>query len=223
MKTITVGIPSYNQEAYLAEAIESVIAQGVAPDEFIIVDDGSTDKSLALARHYPTKVVSQVNKGLASARNAIIMNATSDYVFFLDADDIMTEDCLKVIKSAIAESDADIIAPSLKCFGKAEDTIIISPTVTLDLFKNFQNFLPYCCAVKREKLLEVGGYSPRMEQGWEDLHLWVTLLSRGATVKTIQKPLVLYRTKEESMYTRSILYALELKTQLKKDFPSVFI
>lgn len=223
MKTVTVGIPSYNQEVYLAEAIESILAQSVLPYEFLVVDDGSTDKSLALARHYPVKVISQTNKGLASARNAVIMNATGDYVFFLDADDVAVEDCLKEIQKAIEETNADIIAPSLKCFGKAEDTIIISPTVTLDMFKNYQNFLPYCCAIRREKLLEVGGYSPRMEQGWEDLHLWITLLSRGATVKSIQTPLVLYRTKEDSMYTRSLLYALELKTQLKKDFPHVFV
>lgn len=219
---ITCVIPSYGQEAYLSEAVESLLNQVRKPDEIIVVDDGSPDKSLALARQYPVKVISQVNKGLASARNTGIMNATGDYIFFLDADDIATEDCLEEMEKAINETNADIIAPSLRSFGKLEGDTIISPTITLDLFKNYQNYLPYCCAVKREKLLEIGGYSPRMEQGWEDLHVWVNLLSRGATVKTIQKPLVLYRTKEDSMYTRSTLYALELKTQLKKDFPQVF-
>ncbi len=93
--SISIVIPSYNQQEYLPDAIESAIKQGC---EVIIVDDGSTDNSLAIAQKYPVKVVSQVNKGLASARNCGIMNATTDYVLFLDADDILEDNAVERIE-----------------------------------------------------------------------------------------------------------------------------
>lgn len=219
---ISIIVPSYEQKWFLSDALESVMNQTLKPHEVIVVDDGSTDGSLAVAKHYPVKIIEQVNKGLASARNTGIMNATGDYIFFLDADDMLTENCLQRIQDTIDQTHADIIAPSFKCFGKSEDVVTLSPEIKLSMFKDYQNYLPYFCAVKKEKLLEIGGYSPRMTFGWEDLHLWVNLLSRGATVKTIPETLVLYRTKEESMYTKSLLYQYELKTQLKKDFPNAF-
>lgn len=216
---LSLVIPSYNQQEYLSEAIESVLAQTRQPDEFIVVDDGSTDGSLKLAQSYKVKVISQVNKGLASARNTGIMNATGDYIFWLDADDMLVDNCLERICQVIETTGADIVAPSFKCFGEGKDQVTLAPTITLEMFKNYQNYLPYFCAIKRDKLLEIGGYSPRMIWGWEDLHLWINLLSRGSTIATIPETLVLYRTKKDSMYTRSRLYEYELKTQIKKDFP----
>lgn len=211
-------IPSYNQQEYLPDAIESALNQTLPFQEIIVVDDGSTDNSLEIARKYPVKVISQVNKGLASARNTGIMNSSGDYVFFLDADDILSPNTNEIITKAIKETNADIVAPSFKCFGKGNDIIILSPTINLEMFKDGGNYLPYFCAVRREKLLEVGGYSPKMTWGWEDLHLWINLLSRGATVKTIPEVLVLYRTKEKSMWTESVKHSEELKAQIEKDF-----
>jgi glycosyltransferase involved in cell wall biosynthesis len=216
-------IPSYNQQEYLADAIESALNQTLPFQEIIVVDDGSTDNSLEIARKYPVKVISQVNKGLASARNTGIMNSTKgDYIMFLDADDILLPEANKKISLIAEQTCVDIIAPSFKCFGKSSDTVILSPEIKLEMFKDGKNYLPYCCAVKRSALLEVGGYSPKMVWGWEDLHLWINLLSRGKTVVTIQEPLVLYRTKDTSMWTESTKHSEELTNQLMKDFPHAF-
>ena len=114
-------------------------------------------------------------------------------------------------------------------FGKANTIDIYSMLKRITkneniILKDFEtgNYLPYFCAIKREKLLEIGGYSPKMIWGWEDLHLWINLLSRGAIVKTIPKVLVLYRTKEKSMWTDSKDHAEELQAQINKDFPTIF-
>ena len=218
---ISIVIASYNQQEYLPDAIESCLSQTMRPYEIIVVNDGSTDNSLEIASKYPVKVVNQVNKGLASARNTGIMHAHGEYILFLDADDILDSICIEKMEHVIKETGADIIAPSFKCFGKGDDTVILNPTITLDMFKDGQNYLPYFCAVKREKLLNVGGYSSRMIWGWEDLHLWINLLSRGAIVKTIPEILVLYRTKEVSMWTESVKHKDELWSQIKKDFPNL--
>ena len=213
--SISISISSYNQQEYLSDAIESALNQTV-PCEVIVVNDGSTDHSLEIAHNYPVKVISQVNKGLSSARNTGLMNATGDYFLPLDADDILLPNCVE----KILQHKSDIISPSFKCFGRAEDTIILMPNPTIEDLKT-GNRVGYMSAIRKSKLLEVGGYSPRMTFGYEDLHLWFDLLSRGAAIETIPEVLWLYRTKEHSMWHDALLHHEEMMTQIKKDFPQV--
>ena len=221
MKNISVIIPSWNQGQYLAEAIESVLAQTLKPHEIIVISDGSPDDTRYVTKSYPVKYIEQVNKGLPSARNTGILNATGDYCFFLDADDMMTENCLQRITDTIAENpDADIIAPSFKEFGVRDTNVILMANPTLEDFKT-ANRIGYFSAIKRDALLEIGGYSPKMTFGWEDYHLWFNLLSVGKKIVTIPEVLILYRVKEKSMINESNLHATELWTQIYKDFPNL--
>lgn len=212
---ITVSISSYNQQEFLPDAIESVINQTI-PCEIIVVDDGSTDNSLEIARKYPIKVISQVNKGLSSARNTGIMNATGDWILFLDSDDMIVPDCIEVMERAIKETNADIIAPSLKHFGVLNNEVILGPVTHQD-FMN-ANRIGYFSAIRRSKLLEIGGYSPKMTWGYEDYHLWHNLLVRGAKIHTLSNVLVLYRTKHGSMLSTAQEHHQELIAQINKDF-----
>ena len=214
---ISISISSYNQEEFLCDAIDSALNQTI-PCEVLVIDDGSTDNSLAIARSYEpkVKVISQVNKGLSSARNTGLMNATGDYFLPLDADDILLPNCVE----KILEYNTDIISPSFKCFGRSEDTIILMPNPTIEDFKT-GNRIGYCSVIRRSILLEIGGYSPRMTFGYEDLHLWFDLLSRGAIITTIPEVLWLYRTKEKSMWHDALLHHEEMMTQIRKDFPQV--
>ena len=226
--TFSIVIPSYNQQEYLPQAIESVLRQKRGVTELIIVDDGSTDGSKDVATYYeqignaervPTKLISQVNKGLASARNTGIMNATSDYIIPLDADDYLEPDCVEKIYNVACETDADVIAPSIRCFGVAEQVTHLMPSPNLEDFK-VGNRIAYCAAIKRKALLEVGGYSPRMAEGYEDLHLWINLLTRGKKIVTIPEPLMNYRVKEESMWKTALKHHDKLMVQIKRDFPN---
>lgn len=216
---ISIGIASYNQSDYLCDAIESALAQTV-PCEVLVVDDGSTDDSLEVARRYGNriKVISQVNKGLPSARNTLIMNMTGDYLLPLDADDILQDNAVEKITEVILKTNADIVAPSFKCFGKAQDTIILMDNPTVQDFLS-ANRIGYFSAIRKSKLLEIGGYSPRMTWGYEDLHLWIDLLNRGASLVTMKDVLVLYRVKEKSMIHEANAHQEELLNQIKKDFP----
>ena len=221
--TISCIIPSYNQSQYLNSAISSALDQTVQAHEIICVDDGSTDNSLAISQSYEdlgVKVISQVNKGLPSARNTGIMNATGDYLFFLDSDDMLLENAIERITEVAEQTNADVISPSFKCFGLAQDEIILMENPTIEDFK-VGNRIGYCSAIKREALLEVGGYSPKMWCGWEDFHLTFNLLLRGKTVKTIQEVLWLYRVKENSMIHEANKHADELWGQIGKDFPQL--
>jgi len=232
---ISIVIPSYNQAQFLPDAIESVLNQrrGLANRttkyELIIVDDGSTDGSLEIAQRYiskeiyrmPVKVISQVNKGLASARNTGIMNSIGGYILFLDADDILMENALCVIQRYINDYGTDIVAPSFKCFGGSNESVVLKPNPTIEDQK-VANHIGYCAAVKRSVLLECGGYSPKMTWGFEDYHLWFDLLGRGKTIVTIPISLWFYRVKENSMIHVANAHKEELMTQIKKDFPKIY-
>lgn len=223
---ISIIIPNYNQQDYLSDALDSTISQiKVVPYEVIVIDDGSTDNSLEIAKKYEKenpfliKVVSQVNKGLASARNTGIMNAKFDWILPLDADDALQENAIQKSIEAIKKTDADIIGLSFKTFGTSNEQIILMPDPKLEDFRS-GNRLGYCSVIRKSKLLEVGGYSPKMVEGYEDLHLWIDLLSRGAKIITIPEVLWLYRTKEKSMW-KDITPEIHKKllAQINKDVP----
>lgn len=220
---ITIGIACYNQAEYLADAIESALDQTVTC-EIIVCNDGSTDTSLEVARYYESKgvkVINQVNKGLSSARNALIMNMTGDYLLPLDSDDILKENAVERILSVIGETGADIVAPSFKTFGVSNEQVILMQNPTVEDFKT-ANRIGYFSAIKKEALLEVGGYSPRMYWGYEDFAIWIDLLKRGKKLVTIPEVLVLYRTKQRSMIHIALEHHDELITQIVKDNPTIW-
>lgn len=222
---ISIVIPSYNQQDYICDAIESALSQTM-PCNIVIVDDGSSDYSLEISKKYEEenynfKVVSQVNKGLASARNTGVMNSTGDYILFLDADDVLMENCLEEITKKIEETGADIIAPSFKEFGLGNANIILMPNPTIEDFKT-ANKIGYCQAIKREALLEVGGYNPKMIWGAEDYDLTFDLLKRGKKLVTIPEILWLYRIKENSMWKETAKHKEEFMKQIKINHPTIW-
>ena len=87
---ITAAIPVRDGEAYLAEAIESVLAQSRPCDQVVVVDNGSTDRSAEIAAGFGpvVEVVAEPRPGIGPARNAVLRAARGDYLAFLDADDL---------------------------------------------------------------------------------------------------------------------------------------
>ena len=98
MPKISVIIPLYNQKQYISHAIGSIINQSYKNIEIIVVNDGSTDHPEKILEKYQNeiRVITQKNRGLASARNAGIDRAKGEYLQFLDADDFLHKDKLKL-------------------------------------------------------------------------------------------------------------------------------
>lgn len=221
---ITIGIPTYNQSQFLAETLDSALAQTV-PCEIIVVNDGSTDATRQVLDEYEDKVtvIHQTNRGLPAARNTAIMNAAGDWFLPLDSDDILEPNCVERILQVIEDvPEADVVAPSFQTFGVVNQATMLMMRPTLEDFKS-GNKVGYCSAIRKSALLEVGGYSPRMVWGWEDLHLWINLLHKRKTIVTIPEYLWRYRTKEFSMITVANQHAVELQAQIRKDFPAFYV
>lgn len=117
---ITIGIPFYNAEIYLADAIKSVLVQTYCNWELILIDDGSFDKSLAIAKKYANKdprirVISDgKNKKLPARLNQIINEAKGEYIARMDADDMMdSERIYKQLDFLQANPQFDLVSTSL--------------------------------------------------------------------------------------------------------------
>src|SRR5205807_9239792 len=85
---VSAVMPAYNAAPFIREAIESVFAQTVAPAEFFVVDDGSTDDTARIAESMGVRVISQANAGLPGARNRCVREASQPWVAFIDQDDL---------------------------------------------------------------------------------------------------------------------------------------
>lgn len=110
---ISLIIPVYNTEKFLAEALKSVENQTFKDFEAIIINDGSTDNSGKIidsfaAKNKSFRVINQDNKGLSAARNAGIKAATGQYIAFFDSDDYLSPDFLKELYKLASENQADI-------------------------------------------------------------------------------------------------------------------
>ena len=96
-KTVSVIIVVLNGEAFLHEAIKSVLNQSLLPKEILVVDGNSTDNSAQIARSYPeVTLIKQENSGLADARNLGIEHASGQFIAFLDSDDVWHTDKLRI-------------------------------------------------------------------------------------------------------------------------------
>lgn len=112
--TISAIVPVYNAEKYLADCLNSIVEQTVSFNEVILINDGSTDSSRNICEEYCgkynfIKLLNQENEGPSEARNIGIKAAESDYIIFIDSDDMVREDMLLKIKEALKDDAYDAI------------------------------------------------------------------------------------------------------------------
>lgn len=115
---VSVVVPVYNVELYLARCLDSLIAQTLQEIEIVCVNDGSTDGSIrilnAYADHDPrVRVISQINRGAGGARNVGVDAARGEYILFVDADDWIETSCCESLYLAVACHQADMACGSI--------------------------------------------------------------------------------------------------------------
>lgn len=111
---ISIIIPAYNVEKYLEECMDSILNQTYSDTEIICVDDGSQDTTLQILQQYENadkrvKIIRQSNAGAASARNVALQEAKGEYVYFMDADDILKPEALAILYEKVKEQDLDVL------------------------------------------------------------------------------------------------------------------
>lgn len=121
MAKVSIGIPVYNVAEYLPQCLDSILNQTFQDFEVILVDDGSTDNSFEICQEYVAKdsrfrLIHQKNKGLAGARNTIIKNVKTEYIAWVDSDDWIEENYLKLLVDTQEKTDADMVTMGHKVY-----------------------------------------------------------------------------------------------------------
>ena len=123
MPKVSIVIPVFNTEKYLARCLNSVLSQSMPDVEAVCVNDGSTDNSSAILQEYAAKdnrikVISQENKGQSAARNLALRMVSGEYVFFLDSDDFIHPQTLEILLKTAQKSGCSVVATEqVKIYG----------------------------------------------------------------------------------------------------------
>jgi len=189
--TVAAILPLYNGELWVEQAVRSVLAQSVAPDEIIVVDDGSTDGGVdivrALAGEHPIKIISQLNAGQSAARNLAISLTSCDYVALIDQDDLWYPNHLEELVRAVREhrglrlgwayTDFDDIDLDGRMVSRDFVERSHTDNPKRDLIKVLAQGVviqPSATLISRAAILEVGGFDPRLS-GYEDDDLFLRI------------------------------------------------
>lgn len=188
--TVSVIIPCYNGAVYLRETLQSAANQTQPPLEVIVVDDGSTDDSAAIAESFgpPVRVLRQANQGESVARNAGIAAAQGEYLLFLDADDLLEPDALERLAQAVDDVPGGVALMGACWFDDDPGQPFRAHLPKAKAFfpdiirRNIG--LVHSWLVPRQVVLDVGGFGGEIQQ-YEDWDLWCRIGLTGAPLVTI--------------------------------------
>ncbi|MEA2404066.1 MAG: hypothetical protein QOE08_713, partial [Thermoleophilaceae bacterium] len=223
----SVVIPCFNYGRHLAEAVESVLAQTLEGVETIVVDDGSTDDSAAVAQtlidanpQAQIKLVRRENGGSPGAtRNAGVAEARAPYVLCLDADDKLDPGFLAACVAALdAHPEAAIAYSDFQMFGD-DDQRIVAPSWSsrreLD-----SNFIGTAAVFRREAWEQVGGYDT--EIGYEDWDFWVAIVEQGWEGVKVPGALWHYRVHDGGVYSGHVRDDQAVKAEILLKHPGAY-
>lgn len=210
---VSVIMPNYNGEKYLAEAIASVLAQSYKNLELIIADDCSSDKSLEIVKSFSDARIkvfrNEKNCGAACSHNAAIKKASGKWLAFLDGDDAWSENKLLLQlgfmqNEQIAFSFSDYYVKS----ENSKELIRYSPKKSEYDYKAILKHNAVGCStviLNREALGEV--YMPEEATLREDFACWLKILKTGVKAVRLPEPLTVYRVGGKSVSSNKLKMA----------------
>lgn len=209
---ITIGIPIFNAEATLLDAVKSVIAQTVSDWELILLDDGSLDNSLSIAksiRDPRVRVISDgVNKGLPARLNQIVDEAKYDFIMRMDADDLMHPQRLEKQLKVLRENESiDLVCTGLYSVTNqlelkgARNSLIPHPLTLADVVNGRCQIVHGSVLVRRSWYLR-NRYNPASKR-IEDYELFVTAAIRGdLRARALDEYLYIYREESNVQFSK---------------------
>ncbi len=205
---VSVIICAYNTALYIAETLDSVLAQTYQDFEIILINDGSPDNLEDVLQPYYDKIIyfKQPNGGLSAARNAAIKSARGKYLTLLDSDDVWLPNYMETMVSLMETNPSvDLYYPNALLFGEHN----LSGKLFQDIYPStrpvtIEGMLKHdCCPFgavifKREILATVGMFDETLRSA-EDLDLWLRMLQNGYHLDFTEEVLIKYRKRTDSL------------------------
>jgi glycosyltransferase involved in cell wall biosynthesis len=206
MNLVSIIIPIYNQEKYLAETLQSVINQTYSNWECFLVNDGSSDSSVTVINKFVTQdnrfnFINSENKGVSHARNLALKQIKGDYILFLDGDDLIHPKKIEIaISNFQKDTDLSIIFNTTNYFQDTIENCLYEMKIAPELL-NFNGLLlywsekiilPIHSAIIKKSLLEGIEYNSELT-AHEDWLVWLRLFQKNPKVVVLEIVLSYYR------------------------------
>lgn len=206
---VDIVMPAYNASRTISEAIDSVLNQRYMSWQLWVVDDGSQDDTLTLAKRFAgisrISVLSQPNAGPAAARNHALERCSGEYVAFLDADDWWDPAYLESMVACISTTcqyglvwcDMRLVGDGAGIYRGARGPISGSAEYTIPRIYSDVTFLP-SCVICRSAYFRNGLRFPEQFRAMEDVHVWCAIAA-ASDIGFVDKVLVNYRVHQNSL------------------------
>lgn len=203
---LSVLMPAFNAEKHLAEAISSVLSQTHPDFELLILNDGSTDRTLEIAERFRARdsrvrIVSHGNMGMGAALNQALRFANSDWIVRLDSDDVMLPERLERQIAFVRKYPRISVAGSLVYYIGGQGQVLGAAASDLATPGDFARYGREGRAIalhhpsvmmRKDAVLAAGGYRPEFWPA-DDFDLWARIAERGGLILVQQEYLVNYR------------------------------
>lgn len=225
----SVVMTAYNEEEWIAAAVASVLAQTHRELRLIVVDDGSSDGTLAELERFRAdprlQVIEQENAGLSAARNTGIAAAETDWVAFLDSDDLWMPNYLEGVDRALADRpraglvyvdawrlyvDGRFFRDTAMARQNPPDDPPVDATDFLRLLVGRGNFIFVSTTVRREAIERVGGFDTN-RTSVEDYDLWIRILAAGYEAVHAEGRLAIKRDRPTAMSVNTLKMLTNLR------------
>ncbi|HWA84446.1 MAG TPA: glycosyltransferase family A protein [Fimbriimonadaceae bacterium] len=234
MAGISACIAVYNGAQHLATAIRSVQAQTVPVDEILVLDDGSTDDSAAVAEGFDgVRMIRQPNGGIGAARRALVEHAKGDWIAFCDHDDWWEANRIEVEKPFTADPETVLIYSGVWHVdenGVETEYPLRTPqdAPSIDhVVPNPEDIWTSSTLLRRQAVLDAGNFNPAFRTG-EDMLMWFQLGGRGKIVQIPQRLVHMSRRQgstsaaNRKQYEYAVaLYDREVLPNLARWYPSL--
>lgn len=217
--TISFVVPAYNVERYLDECLESIVQACSEGDQILLVNDGSTDGTLALCTAWHAKLpqlihlIDQTNQGLSAARNNALRNAKNEFVLFMDSDDVVIPDAVAQARGLLTSHQPEVLVMdfvwwyphdsghcvrSPRCCHPARTLLLNRPTF---LSETYQDSLLSACNrfFKRDLIEQLGPEVFPLGKSYEEIATVPRLTMRSKSLIYLDEPLFKYRIRAGSI------------------------
>ena len=199
--SISVVVPTYNRETKVQDAIDSIMEQSIPVTEIIVVDDGSTDNTKNILKKYGNKIryIYQNNSGVAAARNTGIKAASSEWVAFLDSDDLWHKEKVKKQIAVLRETDVAVCCTGYEDDSNSEYVNLISDLSIGEhkyfrdaqelIFGHKEHPLIQSMLIKKPLILKLGLFDERLSVAEDTQLMYKIAMETG--IAYINEPLFL--------------------------------
>ncbi len=220
---VSVIVPSYNSEKYIAETLDCLLAQTLGDIEIIAVNDGSTDSTPDIIdsyckKHANIRRIDQENSGVSAARNNGLEHSAGEFVLFLDSDDLITADTLELFYNRLTETGADVGICRLERFGYGGSEFnpyadSLAAKDKIDVYDRLLlwNFVVSNKCYRRQRLVDSGVRFPRLKYTEDGAFFFNYILSSSPEIVGVKGAVMRYRRhfpKDGSSATQSVKYEL---------------